>query len=410
MRCRDPSRRTLSFFVVSRYVVTTPPHSTPPKRLQLLLTLQSVSLLLPPRALDRPVPTTRAESSRSSEGPAPSRTGFHYSEKYCPATGPERPPPRQVLLTASFKLTRMLTPSLSRFGGGAGVDYCTGTTLSSPGPDGKRGAAAGANGGGGEGGAEYGGGEANRRGNWSGSNGAGKPLAVPSVPGFAGGAGMAAAAAGAGAESTRAPPAFHRRLGTYERERQERRSVLHYLTSATAAQSEVFAAVSAEAGVGNATAAAKPNLSYPHGATAAGLMVAMREHPWGGTSSTGSPQDWAEWLRQLEPTLERHLRWLTVDGLAAQLNGDPNDPVGEGGEARFVALMPFAGDGVGGAEPGGKKSAGRLGTPPTGGNAVAAGGAGGPGAGLTSAAGLSMLPGGVRIMKSRPIKMVKPWR
>ncbi|CAN0199599.1 unnamed protein product [Scytosiphon promiscuus] len=152
----------------------------------------------------------------------------------------------------------------------------------------------------------------------------------------------------------------------------------------------------------------------------------MRERPWEGQLGRGTAQDWAEWLEHLEPTLERHLRWLTVDGLAVELGAADGRARGE---TRFVALAkplagsPFYTDGVevgerlrvqaeevaAAGEPGGQESAGRLAAPVAGGRAAAAGGAAGPGAG-TLAGGPSMLAGGMRIMKSRPIKMVKPWR
>lgn len=229
------------------------------------------------------------------------------------------------------------------------------------------------------------------------------------------------------------PRASPRRVGTYERERQQRCSVLHYLTLATTPQRLRAAASPADGAEARATAAAdaandaaspppppatSATIAHPDGATAAALLATMRERPWEGRPSTGTAQDWAEWLEHLDPTLERHLRWLVVDGLAMQSNRDG------GKEARFVAVQPPSPAGPAGptppaareeeedddtVEPGGQASAGRLAAPVTGGKAAAAGGASGPGAD-TLATSSSMLAGGVRIMKSRPIKMVKPWR
>lgn len=228
------------------------------------------------------------------------------------------------------------------------------------------------------------------------------------------------------------PRTSHRRVGTYERERQQRCSVLHYLTVATMPQRGTKQAASpangaseggaaagegaaATAGGGEADAtngaasssspsATSGAVAHPDGATAAGLLAAMRERPWEGRPSAGTAQDWAEWLEYLDPTLERHLRWLVVDGLAVQTNRDGEQ------EARFVAVRPPPQEQEDeAAEPGGQESAGRLSAPATGGRAAAGGGGAGPGADKL-APGSSMLAGGVRIMKSRPIKMVKPWR
>lgn len=224
------------------------------------------------------------------------------------------------------------------------------------------------------------------------------------------------------------PRTSSRRVGTYERERQQRCSVLHYLTLATTPQpprvavADSSAAGDADAGAAAAAAAkaASPSpaasgaTAHPDGATAAALLATMRERPWQGRPIAGTAQDWAEWLRHLDPTLERHLRWLVVDGLALQSNRD-----GVGKEARFVAVRPpppaeherkgREEDEEEAVEPGGQASAGRLAAPATGGKAAVGGGAAGPGAD-TLAASSSMLAGGRRIMKSRPIKMVKPWR
>ena len=273
---------------------------------------------------------------------------------------------------------------------------------------------------------------------WASSNGKGKGAMAAATTATAAVTAAAAAAVAEKAASTGPdkPRTSPRRVGTYERERQQRCSVLHYLTLATTPQPLEAAASpadSAELGAAAATAAdaaqdaASPSpptsaTTHPDGATAAALLATMRERPWEGRPSTGTVQDWAEWLEHLDPTLERHLRWLVVDGLAVQSNRDRD----RGKEARFVAVHPlptsqpqpqpqpphFEKENEGEeetVEPGGQASAGRLATPVTGGKAATAGGAAGPGADIL-AAGSSMLAGGVRIMKSRPIKMVKPWR
>lgn len=209
--------------------------------------------------------------------------------------------------------------------------------------------------------------------------------------------------------------------------------MLHYLMLATTPQvPSVAASSSDDADAGTAAAAATPNdaatgaasppptsgTAHPDGATATALLATMRERPWEGLPSAGTAHDWAELLEHLDPTVERHLRWLVVDGLAVQSNRDG------GKEARFVAVQPTSmppaplppaekkgREEEETVEPGGRASAGRDAAPAavTGGKAAAAGGAAGPGAD-TLAARPSMLSGGVRIMKSRPIKMVKPWR
>lgn len=324
----------------------------------------------------------RSESS-SSEEPTPPRTGFHYSEKYCPVTGPERPPPRQDLLTASFKLTSLLTPSLARSASGAGI------------------AGGEANRDSGHESGDAGDGETER---WADSKGAARRPAVLT------GAGLAGAAAMASSTTDQRSPTLHRRVGTYEREREKRGLVLHYLTVATTPQpTKVTPSNDADETSSSAATASKP--SHPDGATAAALLTAMRERPWEGRPNAGTPQEWEEWLKHLEPTLERHLRWLTVDGLASRSNADWDDPANGKREARFVAELPDAERDEEGTEAGGTASAGRLHVSSSGGKVVAAGGAGGQGAGaFTAAAGLSMFAGGMRIMKSRPIKMVKPWR
>lgn len=317
---------------------------------------------------------------KSRENATPPRTGFHYSEKYCPVTGPERPPPRQDLLSASFKLTSLLTPSLARSGGGAsagggpwlvGVQQATSAEMNGHGCIGAEAAR------GGRGGRGYAGGGGDK---WAGSNGTMKPpLASSPAP-----AAVRTSASSQAIDQPMGRSQRFRRFGTYEREREERGLVLHYLTAATTS-------------------------SYnPHGATAAGLLAAMRERPWGGRPSAGTPQEWREWLEGLEPTLERHLRWLTVDGLAARLDRNEDRPVDGGRGARFVAVLPAAGVMEDGTEAGGQELVGRLAGPSSGGKAAAGGGA--DGAGAAAAFGVSMLSGGVRIMKSRPIKMVKPWR
>lgn len=305
------------------------------------------------------------------------RNDFYFSERYCPGTamGPGRPAPPLDLLTASLKLTGQHKLSLGRF---RDVDD-VGTLSRANGEQASAGRAGGVVGDG------DGAVAADRLAT---SNGKGKDSREVS-------------AAAVGPDEPRARPAT-RRVGTYERERQQRCSVLHYLTMASTprpaaapvhstADGHAAAAVHAARTVATASGAASPPTSSsatrPEGATAAALLAAMRERPWEGRPNAGSAQDWAEWLEHLAPTLERHLRWLVVDGLAAQLDG-----AGER-EARFVAVMKEEEEAV---EPGGPESAA-------------------PGAGARVAAAVatgasSMLAGGVRIMKSRPIKMVKPWR
>ncbi|CAN0517885.1 unnamed protein product, partial [Ectocarpus sp. 8 AP-2014] len=224
----------------------------------------------------------------------------YFSERYCPATatGPGRPAPPLDLLTASLKLTGQHKLSLGRF---RDVDEV--------------GAAARANGeqasAGRAGGVVEGGAAAAR---WASSNGKGKDSREVSWA-----APAPAAPAAVGPDQPRARAAT-RRVGTYERERQQRCSVLHYLTIASTPR-PAAAAVDAGSTVTATSDAVSPSTSSatrPEGATAAALLAAMRERPWEGRPNAGSAQDWAEWLEHLAPTLERHLRWLVVDGLAAQ--------------------------------------------------------------------------------------------
>lgn len=262
--------------------------------------------------------------------------------------------------------------------------------------------------------------------NWTGANGTREPVAL-------------SARAEVSARAVRQPdfaatPPASRRFGTYEREREERGLILHYLRAATASQhagagagsggNDVTAAGDSESGGARAgehaadvpTGRAAPAVASPEeGTTAAALLLSMRERPWEGRATAGSAREWSEWLEQLEPTLERHLRWLAVDGLAAQASGDRprSDGWGET-EVRFSAILSTVderSEAVGG---GGQASAGRQAGRSTGGSAVAAaaapaaGGVGGPaGAGGGRSC---VLNGQMRIMKSRPIKMVKPWR
>ncbi|CAM9193789.1 unnamed protein product, partial [Laminaria digitata] len=287
----------------------------------------------------------REEEANPGQGPAPPRTGFHYSEKYCPATGPQRPPRRQVLLSASLKLTEKLSPSPARpcSRGGAGS---MGPPWAPPPAGGQRSEPAGAGGvgveptGGGRGEAGRDGGAvgSGRAGaaagaeRWRDSNGTSGVKAGRSLThSAAAGAGAGAGAGAAGIDGRL--PAMPRRYGTYEREHQERGSVLHYLTVATLLRTRPAnptAAASADAGanhgggssgggsgggssgggVNMATAAAAPVPPHPDGATAPELLAAMRESPWEGRPrATGTRREWTEWLMRLEPTLERHLRW-----------------------------------------------------------------------------------------------------
>lgn len=304
------------------------------------------------------------------------RNDFYFSERYCPATatGPGRPTPPLDLLTASLKLTGQHNLSLGRFRDVEEV----GTTARANGEQASAGRAGVI--------AEDGAGAAAAA-SWANSNGKGKDSGE-----------LPAAAAAFGPDEPRARPAT-RRVGTYERERQQRCSVLHYLTIASAPRPVAAAAAVDAARTVTATsdAASPPTSSatHPEGATAATLLEEMRELPWEGRPNAGSAQDWAEWLEHLAPTLERHLRWLVVDGLATQLDGADER------EARFVAVVKEEEDSV---EPGGPESAA-----PGAGARVAAAVATGT-SGTAGAAASSMLAGGVRIMKSRPIKMVKPWR
>lgn len=301
------------------------------------------------------------------------RNDFYFSERYCPATatGPGRPAPPLDLLTASLKLTGQHKLSLGRF---RDVDE-VGTTARANGEQGSAGIAGGV----------VEGGAAAAAARWANSNGKGKDSREVSW------------AAAVGPDEPRARPAT-RRVGTYERERQQRCSVLHYLTIASTPRPGAAAvdAASTVTATSDGNSRSTSSATRPEGATAAALLAAMRERPWEGRPNAGSAQDWAEWLEHLAPTLERHLRWLVVDGLAAQLDG-----AGER-EARFVAVVKE--DEEAAVEPGGPESA----APGAGARvaaAVATRTSGTAGAGASS-----MLAGGVRIMKSRPIKMVKPWR
>lgn len=199
------------------------------------------------------------------------------------------------------------------------------------------------------------------------------------------------------------PALFRRRVGTYERQRKERDLILRYLRAATLSQRDgaVPRAVGPHhyppeiAGTTESGSSARDPPTNVEGVTAAELLAGMRERPWEGEAETGTALEWREWVEHLEPILERHLVWLTVDGLAARVcraNGDAG--------ARFVAVAPVGGErGVLGAG-GQASSVGHDGLPV--GGSVAAGRAGGGGS--------CVLAGGMRIMKSLPLKMVKPWR
>lgn len=375
----------------------------------------------------------RRAESQTEEGPAPCRTGFYYSERYCPAvtTGPQRPPPPQDLLSASLKLTGLPRPSRGRFRGG---ELESGGARGTPPwlyPDHQadRGTEGRVNG---ERLSETWGNYNNYNSYNYNNNNTGKAAAAHQAWATSNGKAKATDGGGAawpanGTERSSSggddhvgpprPPPPGRRFGTYERERLQRRSVLHYLTLATTSQPPTGAGSAASAG-----AAVNPPASvvtHPRGATPAALLAVMRERPWEGQpGGAGTAQEWSEWLEYLEPTIERHLRWLAVDGLAAQSN------IGAApGNCRYVALetplarRAFLAEGKEErlrmqeevVEPGGQESAGRLAAPVAGGRVAAAGGAEEPGADMV-AEGPSMLAGGVRIMKSRPIKMVKPWR
>ncbi|CAN0554443.1 unnamed protein product, partial [Ectocarpus sp. 12 AP-2014] len=230
-------------------------------------------------------------SSRMDETSSTPRNDFYFSERYCPATatGLGRPAPPLDLLTASLKLTGQHKLSLGRF---RDVDE-VGTTARANGEQ----ASAGRGGGVVEGGAAA-------AARWANSNGQGKDSREVSW------AAAAVPAAAVGPDEPRARPAT-RRVGTYERERQQRCSVLHYLTIAStprpgAAAVDAASTVTATSG---AISRSTSSAARPEGATAAALLVAMRERPWEGRPNAGSAQDWAEWLEHLAPTLERHLRW-----------------------------------------------------------------------------------------------------
>lgn len=302
-------------------------------------------------------------------GTAPSRTGFHYSEKYCPVTGPDRPPPRHDLLTASFKLTSLFAPGQARplSSSRDGSEANSGETV-------------------------------NRRdteqGKMGGLNG--------SLTDKSGGRNLADAARYGTAA------AFGGRPGTPEREREEREIVLHYLTISTTHPASDQSTGKANSVHGmpargaNAASLKNPTSSppSPDGMTAAGLLAAMHERPWAGRASTGTSQAWREWLKQLEPTLERHLRGLTKDGLAARSNRDEDDLSGrQDGGARFVALLAAAE-----AE---EPEAGVYKVPSSPRDKDAAAAADRE---MGSASRMSGLWEAVRVMKSRPIKMAKPWR
>lgn len=404
-----------------------------------------------------------SQSDDSSTSSLPPRCGFHYSQKYRPVSGPERPPPPRDLLTASFKLTTLLTPSRTRSSSALGL---TGPPWSShPGPAGgvvqqdpagaagkaehegvhKRGPSCREVGWQWDGESEMGGraredssaggacasGNGNGNGNcayvnWTGSNGVvsntgGGNRAPRSPP-----EGVSAMATTTAAAPDHRPPSM-RRVGTYEREREERGLVLHYLRAASAAAAPASQKKKADPNTVGPTTAdasrnspandAEANAAQTEGTTAAALLMAMRERPWEGRSSAGTPAEWSEWLERLEPTLERHLRWLTVDGLASRSSGANSDDGSRrggfgSGDARFVAVLRTEEDDEGHA--GGAASAGRQAGRQAGGSAAAAatapaaGGVGGPAGG--GGGGSCVLVGGMRIMKSRPIKMVKPWR
>lgn len=233
--------------------------------------------------------------------------------------------------------------------------------------------------------------------NWIGANGTRKPVWLGKTD---------AATAFEAPDSTQ--PLVSRRPGTYEREREERGLVLHYLRAATTSLQPSQNVASTDQG----GRAPTPSPSDSEGTTAAALLMAMRERPWEGRPNAGSSHEWSEWLEHLEPTLERHLRWLTVDGLAARSTREGSEFRERGsGEARFSAVLPADGEEVAGA--GGHASAGKQTWLSAGGNAAAAAPPGARDVGWPAGAkggGSCVLTGQARIMKSRPIKMVKPWR
>ena len=336
----------------------------------------------------------RVEESEASQYISPSRTGFHFSEKYCPVTGPERPPPRQHLLTASLKFTSVLTsPPLTRPSGEAsGGPSClpNGLVAQAPGMSSTTWVASAW-----DAPVRYYGWESSDAGDrstirpgLSKSNGAVELPPAPNGP-MAMETGSTALRASLDPRRTSSP--HYLRVGTYERQREERYLVLHYLKEATAPRS------------GKGTRSAL----HSNGITASRLLAAMRKRPWEGRPNASTPQEWRAWVNHLEPMLERHLRWLTVDGLAARLDSDGVAP--EGGckeEARFVAVDPNDGEAAFGFQAEGQRVFGHF----AGGRGASAECDGVPGTSASSGVGLSMMTGGVRIMKSRPIKMVKPWR
>lgn len=406
-------------------------------------------------------PSASSEGRKKSR--AASRCGFHFSEKYRPVTGPERPPRRQDLLTASLKLTSWITPARPRSGSaGAALPTAVGastTTATANPPRGvpaalaeqqRVGATVGTTppeeseshhtrGGSGDGGrparawserqevdlldqkaGASGGAVKNAHINYTGANGTRTSAALASDFG-----GHPRLQSDYSTVRRAAVPAS-RRIGTYEREREERGLVLHYLRAATVSQrstsvaahgsSESTAGTSRAAVAAGGAAANGPSdaASAPtnEGTTAAALLLSMRERPWEGRPNAGSPKEWSEWLEQLEPTLERHLRWLTVDGLAARSSGDRSEASGGGRggeEVKFSAVLSAAPDMPAGG--GGQASAGRQAGLSAGGSAAAMAAAGGEGGAAGAGGGGScVLTGQMRIMKSRPIKMVKPWR
>lgn len=341
----------------------------------------------------------RTSSLRSSpaqvKGELPSvpssRSGFHFSQKYRPVNGPERPPPTLHLLSASFRLSSLLNPASSE----SSLDTAE---VSRDGSQSSLGAAV----------AEYersrdvGGGEYRGGHGPNGASGRGKvgardgAVALPRVSQeLAGSTGVVAngtigaasrpsesrsLGAGSGQSMKR-----RRRIGTYERQRKERDFILRYLRAATLMQRKV----------GRDGVVTTPS---PEGMTARALLMDMRERPWEGEAEKGTPAQWAEWMEHVETVLERHLVWLVVDGLAVR-RGHGRDA----SEARFAAVMPMVGEGEGEAVvgSGGQALSGGYSGVNAGGGAAVARGAGG---------GESCALGGMRIMKSRPLKMVKPWR
>lgn len=310
--------------------------------------------------------------SESREDIVPSRTGFHFSEKYCPVTGPKRPPPRQDLLAASRKLTSQFTPSLTRpVGEATGDQLCsiTGHGVQQPMTS--------------LGSSDRVPGDVNQCNRaWKldsssrKTNGAIEPPAVVIET-----RAMESAV-------VKLVKSHSERIGTYERQRVERCLVLHYLREAT-----------------------KSLTGQPNGTTAARLLATMKKRPWEGTPNAGTLEEWRAWVDHLEPTLERHLRWLIVDGLAARLdsNGDASDG-GDKEQARYVAVVSRAGETDFNIWTGRHGSAGHLACVSAGRTEARTGDEGVRGTGTNSSFGLHMMNGGVRVMKSRPIKMVKPWR